>query len=580
MAIRPNNHITGDGAARKIASDLIPEEWTISIPDSDYGLDMLIEVVRDNKTTGKLFFIQSKGTTASSHNGVISFSMSLERIKDYSEIKLPVMFVFYSKTENKFWGRWMNLLYNTLSEEQKKQGTISLRFTPENTIDVNYLRSIGVDIVPSIASGIAIVCENAVGDFSRFHTQVVATANKLIGSDIVSNNRLSCKTLKLSYSGTLKNGSVEIRSDVVSASVPLRLSSMDILYYPPLSRAECPSCVFEIIYTIALFSSSCSAQSIDYALEFPQREVLDYIPESAWLNLFGQISREGVRRVQRLFDLFIQSNRQDLAQLILLMVLSQVSTIQDIEAFYRDLLSDYLESVQDDSSKGHSCYNLANSVRQTDCREAFKLYLNAVHYEPMYRKVYYWWEEVGGLLYMTGHYTFAEFFYKRARRLSPNNCREDINVLISDCLICQGKIQEALFEESVYFDSHKKISNSIQLKSHITEMMGEMGILEFDSVHWFNRGVSYSREGKHRESMNAFLISWRLYDGDIEALVNAFVESYNSREEIKMALILSVIREMNPDEGYKMLVSYFVSTNNENPTIGVILDTLKQLFFN
>ncbi len=61
MALRPNNHITGDSAVRKIASDLIPEEWTISIPDSDYGLDMLIEVVRDNKTTGKLFLYNLKG---------------------------------------------------------------------------------------------------------------------------------------------------------------------------------------------------------------------------------------------------------------------------------------------------------------------------------------------------------------------------------------------------------------------------------------------------------------------------------------------------------------------------------------
>ena len=51
MALRPFNHITGELAARKIASDIILEEWTINIPDSDYGLDMLVEVVRDNRTT-------------------------------------------------------------------------------------------------------------------------------------------------------------------------------------------------------------------------------------------------------------------------------------------------------------------------------------------------------------------------------------------------------------------------------------------------------------------------------------------------------------------------------------------------
>ncbi len=40
MALRPDNHITGDKAIRKISDRLIPDEWTISIPDSDYGLDM------------------------------------------------------------------------------------------------------------------------------------------------------------------------------------------------------------------------------------------------------------------------------------------------------------------------------------------------------------------------------------------------------------------------------------------------------------------------------------------------------------------------------------------------------------
>ena len=49
MALRPDNHITGYKAIRKISDRLIPEEWTISIPDSDYGLDMLIEVVSGHR---------------------------------------------------------------------------------------------------------------------------------------------------------------------------------------------------------------------------------------------------------------------------------------------------------------------------------------------------------------------------------------------------------------------------------------------------------------------------------------------------------------------------------------------------
>lgn len=205
MALRPNNHITGDNAIRKIASDLIPEEWTISIPDSDYGLDMLIEVVSSNKTTGKLFFIQSKGTLDSSDKGNITYSMKLDRIKDYSEIKTPVLFVYYSKTDGKFWGRWMNSLYSTLTKQQKKQDTITLHFSSSNIIDVDYLRNIGDKILPSIANHVSIICTEASESLNRLHSQVIATAQSLVGDDISDDPRLSCMVIRLSYGGVLTN---------------------------------------------------------------------------------------------------------------------------------------------------------------------------------------------------------------------------------------------------------------------------------------------------------------------------------------------------------------------------------------
>lgn len=45
-----------------------------------------------------------------------------------------------------------------------------------------------------------------------------------------------------------------------------------------------------------------------------------------------------------------------------------------------------------------------------------------------------------------------------------------------------------------------------------------------------------------------------------------------------MALILAVIRDSSPVDGYKRLVS-LVSTDNRNPNIGVFLDALKPAFF-
>lgn len=579
MALRPNNHITGDNAVRKIASDLIPEEWTISIPDSDYGLDMLIEVVRNNKTTGKLFFIQSKGTLDSSDGGNISYSMNLERIKDYSDIKIPVLFVYYSKTDGKFWGRWMNSLYTTLTKQQKEQGTITLNFSSMNIIDAEYLRSIGDEISLSITKHVSIICTELLEPFDRLHTQVIATARKLVGDEISNDPRLSCMVLRLSYGGTLLDGFVEIKSDACSISIALRQKSSDILYYPALSKAECPPWLLEIILTIAVFGSITSSQAVDYVLLNPQKDALENIPIHLWLSFLDRLHGEDLFKLSKLFDLAIQTQHEDLAQLIMVVVFMQALKDADYNEFYRGLLSRYLESGYEDKTKGRLCYNLANSMRHVDYYESFDLYIKAVQYEPEYRKLYYWWQEVGGVLYLTGHYYFAELFYKKARTLAPNKCREDIGLLISDCLVSQGKIKEALSEEDSYSEIHESLSSRVLLKTQITDMMNQRQIQVFDSNYWFDKGVNYSCDGNHEESMNCFLIAWRLCEGDIDALVNAFTEALSVMDYVKMALILSVLRDWAPEEGYKRIVSMLVSDSKGEPHVEKALDTIKEVLF-
>ena len=220
MAIRPDNHITGDYAIRKILSSLIPEEWTISTPEADYGLDMLIEVVIDNTTTGKFFFIQSKGTLDSSRNGIITYSMDVERIKDYQKIELPVLFVYYSKPENKFWGRWMNSLYMSLTPQQREQQTVTLTFSSRNSIDVDYLRSIGAFLDSSITSRLSLLSDIQNDEFIRFHHKLLSLSQQFLGSIITDDSHLTCETISLSYEGTPQKGVVMLSSSGETINIP------------------------------------------------------------------------------------------------------------------------------------------------------------------------------------------------------------------------------------------------------------------------------------------------------------------------------------------------------------------------
>lgn len=578
MANRPENHITGDKAVRKIEDRLIPEEWTISTPDSDYGLDMLVEVVLDNKTTGKLFFIQAKGTTESSQNGQITYSMDVDRIKDYSEIKLPVLLVYYSKTDDKFWGRWMNYLYETLTDTQKEQKSVTLTFYSYNEIDVDYLKSIGREIDLSITHRTSLYCENLQDQFKQYHNQIITIAKQYIGSDITEDSHLTCQTLSFCYEGCLQDGYVIVIFGKNKICVPIKISSLGFLFYPSLKKEECPDCFLDLIYAIAIGSSQISLQSIDYVLLNPCQNALNLISIEVWTSFIYRLPVDKIKEILELFKLSVQGQCGEIAQAIILIVFIHSINNEENANLYRKLLSLYLSYNKENEIRGRLFYNLANSIKNKDIYEAFSLYVKAIKYEHQYRDKYYWWQEVAGVLYITRHYKIAESFYKKARELNPERCRNDIDILISDCLICQGKIEDALDAEHNYINKLDKLSSVVLLKNNITNMMAKREVSIFDAVYWYNQGISAARDNRQIDSEECFLFAWRLNDGDIEALLNAFFGAFNGKDDAKMAFIISALRERSPIESYKKIVSTILSCNGLNDSAEAVIGLLKQCF--
>ena len=578
MAIRPENHITGDKAIRKISDRLIPEEWTISIPDSDYGLDMLIEVVKDNSTTGSFFFIQSKGTLEHSINGSITYSIDVTKLKDYSSIKLPVLFVLYSKSDNKFWGRWMNAMYETLSDVQKSQKTATLHFNDKNEIDQDYLLSIGDSIEISLTNRISIVGQQVPALYERIHNQTINIAKQLIGLDITEDNCLTCKSIEITYNGTLEDGLAIICKDNLKINIPVKLESRDVLYYPFISREECPICLLDLSYVIAMLGSQLSEKCLDYTLTFIDERVINYIPNDICIEFIYCLPIEKLPQLYNFFKVAVQVNRNEIVQAILMQVFLCSIKRNDFKTLYKDLIRYYLTYGDENAPKGNFLYNLANSMREESCHEAFFLYMKALKYEPTYKDRYYWWQEVAGVLYITEHYIFATNFYRKSRDLNPQLCRQDIDILISDCLVCQGRLFEAQVEEKHYIDTHEKISASISLKMIITDMMTSQNVDKFDRIYWYNLGITASQKNNFSEALSCFLFSWRLYDGDVEALAIAFIQAFNVYEMNMALLILMVIRECYPEQGYKYLVSIILS-NGLNESSEVMIDFIQMVLY-
>lgn len=562
MAKRPENHITGDRAVRRIASDLIPEEWTISIPDSDYGLDMLVEVVVNNKTTGRLFFVQSKGTTNSYQDGTISYSMSVERICDYSRISLPVLFVYYSQTENRFWGRWMNSLYEKLETEQKEQKTISLAFTSENEIDVNYLRYIGEKIQPSITSQISLCFSPFPECFKRLDSQLISLINRYVSGDITLDTHVCIQSLNIEIGGTPNQGNIVVRNAKESITVPISFPKRDFLYYPNLSIEEVPQCVIDIIFVVAFYSSKLSHESRNYVLSHLSDSAFNLIPPETWISFVLSISDKDFHGISSLLDYAISGGRYEIVSFILIRAFSLASSDEEYEGHYRQLLERCFSGISDDETKGSLCYNLGNSARADDLYLAFSWYYYASKYEPDYLNRYYWWEEVAGVLYMTSHYILAESFYEKAKKIGGEKCREDIDMLISDCLVCQGRLEEASRYEANYLETTPKNPSLLVMRQLVTKRMIDKKVDCFDPIYWFNKGINYSHQDYHSEALDCFLFSWRLKDSDIESLSNAFIESFNAGEFNILTIITCALREMSPDKSFRYILNTLLSEGN------------------
>ena len=76
-----------------------------------------------------------------------------------------------------------------------------------------------------------------------------------------------------------------------------------------------------------------------------------------------------------------------------------------------------------------------------------------------------------------------------------------------------------------------------------------------------------------------FLIAWRIFDGDIESLSNAFISAYNIGNLNMSALIIGAIKEINPDEGNRYIISNLLSNSKDQTLLEDSVRSLRQLLF-
>ena len=515
-------------------------------------------------------------------NGHISYSFPVERLKDYSEMKIPVLFVYYSKKENRFWGRWMNTLYyNVLTDSQRSQHSVELTFTSKNEVTKDSLSAIGNTIDLNITHGINLCCEELSGEKHRLIQWISAVATSKLGIPIRINNSLANKNLYFQFTGELDKGSIRINYGDEVVFLPMNITSKDFLFFFKLREEECPDEILDIVLSIAMLSKENDSRIVGYILDNVNETNISLFSSEEWREFIARIPSEDltVGKLDKFFDIIVSKNLDFIFFIIMILFSNSLRTGDD--ELYRFFLAKYLDAAKDSETKGHLYYNIANSVRNNDVPESIRNYRKSKIYFPEYKEIYYWNLEVAGCCYCTGRYYFGELFYKKARRLDKNACPPQIGILISDCLVGQGKYMEAQAEECTYVEQIGKanITLSIALKLKITEYLQANSVIPNNSTYFFNEAITASNSQEFEKAMWLFLIAWRMFDGDIESLCNAFISAYNLGDFNMVAIMLGAIKEINPDEGNRYNVSNFMSNSTDQTLIENSVSSLQHLLF-
>lgn len=590
MAKRNKNHIIGDAAVNAIKTSLIPKEWIVNTQTSDYGLDMLVEIVEENMTTGKMFFVQAKGIDKPSNKGLIHFPFPVERLKDYKSVSLPVLLIVYSCQDNLFWGKWVNPLFDLLSSKQQEQQSYNIKLSSHNIIDQEYLRSVGELFSNSIPNGICLRASNHSRKTDRILRQVMKKSGSLFRSGISDSNRLSCIDvhIKLSYEQGILTAIIhdEFRHKF-HFSGPIIDEA--VLYYNTLPDSDCPDILWSIILAIAYFEKDTDqTESFDIITGHISPSFLSSLSDFEWLSFLSVTPKESIYNLDRFLRLCAETGRAELLTLSLIFVLR--TSDGDYNFIYPHLFKIY-DNEPDLEKKGLLAYNIANAFRVSDLsamHQAASWYFIAIRSFPTYRRCEYWWQEMGSVLYNTGHYIFAELFYKKARSISKERCYSDISMLIADCLIKQKKIADAESEILSFIneleDNKEDVKSSILLKAQaITLFKDTIDAIDdpLSTVAWFNRGVDYANQSRHEDALPCFLIAWILNDSDMESLVNAMISAWNIKETKTVTNIIWAVKELYGEEGYNYIVSRFLKLNDMPEQVRVqFIDALHSILFN
>jgi hypothetical protein len=131
---RPRPHVL-ETESRRFIERILPVEWIIREINTDYGIDLEVEIVDQSLVTGVHFLIQVKSSEILTINkkGYISHSCKTTALQYYLERSELVIYLVYDATRKTGYWVWIQeFLNNRTSQDWKKQKKFTVQIPGKN----------------------------------------------------------------------------------------------------------------------------------------------------------------------------------------------------------------------------------------------------------------------------------------------------------------------------------------------------------------------------------------------------------------------------------------------------------------
>lgn len=572
MTKRVRQHQLEDLSRSKF-SLAIPRNWVCRDKDKDYGIDAEVEIFDDNdRATGLVYWVQLKATESNDETAVKKIDLSIESIKYYKSLDIPVLIARYSETLDRFYCKWAHEI--DLFYAKKNAKTIRLTFSEEDIWDeespikvkeyLEKMRSIKNGNIKLPIPVCIDIKDNTVNKISR---GVFLSSYRVALSEFPEFAVFQSEPKDALLMATLSGDELEVNLSSVSGCT---FHSIKAREHEGLAEGIAADTLIGCAIALTRIGQCEMAARIvlDNRLKprfVQKRDVLvNLIPYLLKTSYFGAA-------IDAVSDVIASEEDNILEAITCTSALFEATPDDEeksskIEGFLKKCLEKYI-ALGKDPLIGTSHYNLGNHYRSRKLyQKSIRHYLKARRYEKKYLNQFYYYQELGGALFEYGKYHFSSVLYKMAL---DRGASDSVKPLFADALMHSGKYQLALDVFSEYLNSNEEEHDEWHLKMICLENLIERtGIkeqtrrkeealaaidikkageeafvkllesaIEMDmlcGLAWFNLGIERSRAGNHQDAAFSFTMCGLVQTWDIEAWVNATLCCFNKEISIQI----------------------------------------------